>query len=306
MGLSRRQILRGGGLLAAGALAPGWLLAEELAMLDVASAGSFRAMLDGPVKMAAAKTLKLDVKSHSQGADAVAHALVDGSLRADVFIPITAGPMHTVMDAGKSEIAYPIARTEMVLVYSPKSRFVAQFEAAKAGKTNWWDVLREPELRFARGNPAGDPGGRNAFFVMMLAAKKYGHPDVVERLLGSAEAPAPPGGGSNQEKLQSGELDAAASYKVSASAGSLPFMVLPKDVNLSRDQVREEHPDVSLSIGGKTFYPEPLVFYAAALKGAGNPEGAVAFIEWLKGDEARGVLEKYAYDAPGGTAALKA
>ena len=306
--LSRREILKQGSWLIAGAAAAGVpvrLLAEELAALDVASAGSVRAMLDGPLKVAAAATLKLDLRSHSQGADAVAHSLVDGSLRADLFIPITAGPMRTVMQAGKAAVAYPIARTEMVLVYSPKSRFAAQFDAAAAGKASWWEVLQEPGLSFARGNPAGDPGGRNAFFVMMLAAKKYGHPEMVERLLGPVESP-PAAGGNNQDKLKTGELDAATSYRVGTSFSSLPFIVLPKDVNLSGDRVREEHPDVSLSIGGKTFYPEPLVFYAAVLKDAMNPKGAAAFLEWLKAAEARALLGKYQYDAPGEAVAIHA
>jgi molybdate/tungstate transport system substrate-binding protein len=120
------------------------LLAQGLTALDVASAGSMRAMLDGPIKAAIAQRLQLDLKSHAQGADAVAHSIVDGELRADVFIPVTAGPMRTVTEAGLCEVAEPIARTELVFVYSPKSRFVAQFEAAAAGKANWWAVLQEP------------------------------------------------------------------------------------------------------------------------------------------------------------------
>jgi molybdate/tungstate transport system substrate-binding protein len=173
--LNRRHFLKSGGFLVGGGVTAGsfgHLLAEQLDVLEVASAGSMRAMLDGPLKVSAAQSLKLDLHSHAQGADAVARSLAEGSLHADVFIPITAGPMRTVMQVGKADVAYPIARTEMVLVYSPKSRFASRFEAAAAGKANWWETLQEPGLRFARGNPAGDPGGRNAFFLMMLAAKK--------------------------------------------------------------------------------------------------------------------------------------
>jgi molybdate/tungstate transport system substrate-binding protein len=301
--LSRRHLLKRGNSFIAGAIAIGSfprLLAEQLDVLDVAAAGSMRAMLDGPLKIAAAQTLMLDLHSHAQGADAVAHSLVDGSLRADVFIPITPGPMRTVMQAGKAEVAYPIARTEMVLLYSPKSRFAPQFDAAAAGKANWWEILQEPDLRFARGNPAGDPGDRNAFFLMMLAAKKYGHPEVVERLFGSTVKPPPRVVGvSNQVKLQTGELDASTSYRVATSFGNLPYIALPKDINLSGDMVAAEHPDVRLSIDGKTFYPEPLVFYAAVLKEAANPKGGAAFVDWLKSGEAQRLLRKHQYDSPG-------
>ncbi len=308
--LSRRHLLRRGSSLVAGAVAVGScprLFAEQLDVLDVAAAGSMRAMLDGPLKIAAAHALRLDLHSHAQGADAVARSLVDGSLRADVFLPITPGPMRTVMQAGKAEVAYPIARTEMVLVYSPKSRFASRFDAVAAGNASWWEILQEPGLRFARGNPAGDPGGRNAFFVMMLAAKKYGHPEMVERLLGSTVNPPPPAAGaSNQEKLRTGELDASTSYRVGVGFGSLPYIALPNDINLSGDEVAAEHPDVSLSIGGKTFYPEPLVFYVAVLKDAANAKGGAAFVDWLKGDEAQRLLRKYQYDSPGAANILRA
>jgi molybdate/tungstate transport system substrate-binding protein len=301
--LNRRHFLKGGGFLVGGGLAAGsfnHLFAEQLDVLDVASAGAIRAMLDGPLKTAAAQSLQLDLHSHSQGADAVARSLVEGSLHADVFIPITAGPMQTVMQAGKADVAYPIARTEMVLVYSPKSRFAARFEAAAAGKANWWEILQEPGLQFARGNPAGDPGGRNAFFLLMLAAKKYGHPEVVERLLGSAADPLPPAaGGNNQEKLQTGELDVSASYRVGVGFGNLPYIVLPRELNLSGDHVAADHPDVSLSIHNKTYRPEPLIFYAAKLSGAANPKGAASFVDWLRRDDAQALLRKYQYDSPG-------
>ena len=305
---NRRELLIGGGSLVVGAVAAGFptrLLAEELAVLDVASAGSIRPIMEGPIKASIVQRLKLDLHSHAQGADAVAQSIVDGSLRADVFIPITAGPMLTVMRAGKAKVAQPIARTEMVIVYSPKSRFAPQFEAAAQGKANWWEILQQPGLRFARSNPAGDPGGRNIIFTMMLAAKKYKQPDLVEKVLGSTMNPDQIlTGGNNQTRLQNGELDASASYKIGPGWASLPYVVLPSDINLSGQNVHAEHPDVSLSINGKTYYPEPLVYYAAILKDAANPRGAAAFLEWLKGDEAQGLFRRYQFDPPGDASTL--
>lgn len=283
--------------IAAGIATP--LLGQELVTLDVASAGSIRPMLEGPFKSSAARALMLDLHTHAKGADAVAEAIVDESLRADVFIPVTAGPMLTVMRAGKAEIAYPVASTEMVLVYSPKSRFASQFEAAAKGKANWWEILQKPGLRFAHGNPAGDPGGRNAIFTMMLAAKKYNQPDLVKKLFGSTFTPPPASpGGNNQQRLQNGDLDAATSYKIGPDWIHLPYIELPSDVNLSGQHVHAEHPDISLSIGDKTYYPEPLVYYAAVLKGAANSHGAIAFTKWLQGREAQAIFRRYKYGSP--------
>jgi molybdate/tungstate transport system substrate-binding protein len=256
-------------------------------------------MLEGPLKTAAAQALTLDLHTHAKGADAVAQSIVDGSLHADVFIPVTPGPMLTVMRAGKAETAYPVGTTEMVLVYSPKGRFASQFEAAAKGNAKWWEILQQPGLRFAHGNPAGDPGGRNAIFTMMLAAKKYKQPDLVKKLFGSTFTPPPQTSGpSHQQRLQDGDLDAATSYKIGPQWMHLPYIDLPSDINLSGQHVHAEHPDIRLSIGDKTYYPEPLVYYAAVLKGAANPQGAIAFTKWLQGHEAQAIFDHYKYGPP--------
>ncbi|HEX4023708.1 MAG TPA: substrate-binding domain-containing protein [Steroidobacteraceae bacterium] len=306
--LDRRQLLLRGAALIAAAVAAGHpvrLSAEDLADLEVASAGSMRWMLGGPLKTSVATALHLGLHTHAQGADAVAKLIVSGQLRADVFIPITASPMLTVMHAGKADAARPIARTELVLVYSPKSRFAARFAAAANGRANWWEILQEPGLRIGRGDPTGDPGARAIIFAMMLAAKKYHQPDLVRRTLGAALNPQQiiPG---VQARLHSGELDASTSYKTGVASSQLPYVTLPADINLSRLDVQAKHPDISLLIGGKTYYPEPLVFYAAALEGGANPRGAAAFLQWLAGPQAQALFHQHQFVRPGAAATLRA
>lgn len=307
---NRRTLLINSSSLIAGAVVAGAssrLLAETSRVLDVASAGSIRPMMDGPLKDLAARSLSLDLHSHAQGADLVAQSIVDGSLHADVFISITKGPMLTVMRSGKAEVAQPIARTEMVIMYSPKSRFAPRLDAASEGKANWWEILQEPGFRFARGNPAGDPGARSIIFTMMLAAKKYKQSNFVDKVLGSPLNPEQVfSGGNNQARLQSGELDAIPAYKIAPASAKLPYIVLPEDINLSDQNVQAEHPDVSLSIEGKTYRPEPLVFYAAVLRGAANPNGAAAFSDWLRGNDAQAIFRQYQYGPPGDASALHA
>jgi molybdate/tungstate transport system substrate-binding protein len=308
--VSRRELLSGAGWLGIGAylgLFPTTLLATELTALDVAYAGSMGSLMEGGLKKAVEQTLKLELHGRSQGANALAQLIVSGSIRPDVFIPITPGPMLTVLRSGKAEVAQPIARTEMVIAYSPKSRFAPQLDAAAAGKTKWWEILQQPGFRFGRSDPAIDPQGRNIIFAMMLAAKEYKQPDLVEKILGptinrqqiNMEA-------SVQARMQSGQLDAASAYKIQPGPFNLPYITLPNEINLSGQDVHAEHPDISLSLGGKTYFPEPLVFYAAVLKEASNPSGAAAFLEWLVSSEARAILTRYQYDTRVTASALHA
>src|SRR5262249_43505359 len=113
--LTRRELLvRGGCFALAAGLAgpPASSLAPELAVLDVAYAGSMGSLMEGPLKTAAAQTLKLELHGRAQGSSALAQLIVSGSIRPDVFIPITPGPMLTVLKAGKADTAQPVAHTE--------------------------------------------------------------------------------------------------------------------------------------------------------------------------------------------------
>ena len=306
--MNRRQLVRGGALAIGGLALHGsrMLLGQELKPLEVASAGSIRAMLDGPLKTAAAASLHVDVRSHSGGADAVARSVADGSLQADVFLPITATPMRTVMQSGKATAAYPVARTEMVLLYSPKSRFAAQFAALAEGRGKWWEVLQEPGMRIARSNPKDDPSGRCILFTMMLAAKKYNVSDLVEKVLGSPLNPAQVQPGVNvRAGLEDGSIDVMGGYRIAIGAGKLPFVALPAEVNLSDVQLGEKHPEMVLSVGEQTFRPEPLVFYAAALRGGSNADDANRFVEWIQGESARDLFRANGFSPADGVGRLE-
>lgn len=309
-GFTRRELLVRSGQVALGAAIAGFstrLPAADMAVLDVAYAGSMGSMMEGPLKTAVAQTLKLDMHGRAQGSSALAQLIVGGNIRPDVFLPVTPGPMLTVLRAGKAETAQPIAHTEMVIAYSPKSRFASKLEAAGKGKGNWWEVLQESGLRFGRTDPIGDPQGRNIIFTMMIAAKVYKQPDLVEKILGPTinekQIFTEP---TVQARLQSGELDAASAYKIQPGPFNLPYIALPKEINLSGQNVRADHPDVTLAVGGKTYNPEPLIYYAGILKDAPNPKGAAAFAEWLKGDEAQAIIRRFDYDPPGDASALHA
>lgn len=308
--LTRREALTRSLTFAAGIALAGMplrLLADDLAALDVAYAGSMSSMMEGPIKSAAARALKIDFHGRAQGSSALAQLIVGGSIRPDVFIPVTPGPALTILHAGKADSAQPIAHTEMVIAYSPKSRFASRFNAAAQGKEDLWKVLLEPGLRFGRTDPVTDPQGRNIIFAILLAAKANKQADLVEKILGPAinekQIFTEP---TVMARLQSGELDASSAYKIQPGPLNLPYVTLPAEINLSRQNVRTEHPEVTLSLGGKSYTPEPLIYYAAVLKDAPNAKGAAAFVEWLKGEEGQAIFRKYNYDPPGDASPLHA
>lgn len=307
--ITRRNALIQGGRLALGALAsslPFPATGQVPAAIEVAYAGSMASVMEGPIKTAA-RQLNLDLQGRAQGASGLAQLIVAGSIRPDLFVSVTPSPMQAVIAAGKANFAAAIARTEMVIAYSPKSGFAEEFaHRGQAGAKPWWQVLAEPGLRFGRTDPVTDPQGRNIIFVMMLAARLYRQPDLVERLLGPIDNPrqifAEP---SVEARLQSGQLDAASAYRIQPGPFDLPFVSLPAAINLGNPPATGGGP-LTLSVQGKTYAPEPLVYYAAVLEEAPHRKEAEAFLRWLTGDQAKEILLRSNYGLPSGIPPLRA
>jgi molybdate/tungstate transport system substrate-binding protein len=283
--------------------------AANLTALDVAYAGSMGSMMEGPMKAAVAQSLHIDLHGRAQGSDALAKLIVGGSITPDVFVPVTAGPMLTVLKASKAELAIPVARTEIVIAYSPKSKYARQFADAASGKSGapaWWQILQQTDIRFGRTDPVADPQGRNIIFALQLAETLYEQPGLARKILGetmnTTQIFSEP---TVQARLQSGELDAASAYRIQPGPFDLPYIGLPPEINLGNAAMHDRYAQTSLDLSGKTFHPDPLVYYAAVVEGSANRDKALAFVNWLASD-AQPIFKQFAYDPPLGATALHA
>jgi molybdate/tungstate transport system substrate-binding protein len=291
--------------------------AQDLTTIDVAYAGSMGSMMEGPVKADVAQALQIAMHGRAAGSDALAKLIVGGSISPDLFISITPGPMMAVLKAGKANTGVPIARTEMVIAYSPKTKYAQQFAAAAGrahGESNpahlampWWQVLEQSGLRFGRTDPMVDPQGRNIIFTFQLAETFYNQPGLTQKVLGPTINPAQifleP---TVQARLQSGELDAASAYKIQPGPFNLPYISLPRAINLGDGAMSSHYAQASLTLNGKTLHPEPLIYYATVLNGSSHKNKATAYLNWLNGSDGQAILKKYFYDPPAGAALLHA
>ncbi|MGB8265419.1 MAG: extracellular solute-binding protein [Candidatus Velthaea sp.] len=303
----KRRVFLAGSALAAVAARAAW--AQDLTPLDVAYAGSMGSMMEGPIKTAAAQALGIAMHGRGQGSDALAKLIAGGSIAPDVFIPVTPGPMTTVLQSGKATLAVPVARTEMVIAYSPKSKYAQAFADAAAGKsgaTPWWQILQQSDLRFGRTDPATDPQGRNIVFTLQLAEAYYKQPGLAAKIIGDLVNPAQIFAEPTVEaRLQSGELDAASAYKIQPGPFNLPYVTLPPEINLGSESLHDRYAQTSLQLDGRTYRPQSLVYYAAVLDGSPHKDKAGAFVAWLVSG-AQPIFKQYFYDAPSGAAPLHA
>lgn len=281
--------------------------AEDL--IRVTYAGSMGVVMDKALGPTFAQQAHAQYQGQGQGAYGMARLLISKKLAADVFVSITPGPIALLQKAGLVDEAVPVASTTMVIAYNPKSRFAAALQAAAAGgnTTPWWKVLQSPGLRLGRSDPAVDPQGQNIIFTMMLAEKYYKQPGLAKSVLGDTENPSQVfSEGGLLSRLESGEIDASSGYESATRSAHLPFVALPDEINLSNPTLNKAWYDtVSFPITNakgntETLTPQPLVFYAAVLKNAPDPENAKAFVAFLQSDKGQALLAADGYGKPKG------
>jgi molybdate/tungstate transport system substrate-binding protein len=281
--------------------------AQAADVIRVAYAGSMGVVMDRFIRRAFEKANGVEFQGIGQGAYALARQLEGRLLQADVFVSITPGPIDILRQAGMIGPAVPVASTQMVVAYSPKSKFVSDLEAAGRGQKRWYEVLQTNGLRFGRTDPATDPQGQNIVFTMLLAENFYEQPGLADRILGGYQNPqqifTEP---SLLSRLEAGQIDASSGYLSATRSHHLPYIELPDEINLSNPAMEAawyRNAQFSITLpGGKaaTLKTQPLVFYATVLKDSKQPALAQKFVQLLQSPEGQKLLKDNGYNPPKG------
>ncbi|MGH3813111.1 MAG: extracellular solute-binding protein [Pseudonocardiaceae bacterium] len=226
----------------------------------------------------------------SQGGNslAIARRIRDGSLPANLFGSADANVNQLLTgDANGNKVRWygAFARNAFVLLYSPNSRFLAEFEKAQRGEQPWYEPLKQPGIELRRSNPNDDPGGYYSLFVAQLAEKFSGEVGLKQQILGADLNPAQvigPASGDVGAKLRSGEVDAVFAYASFASSAGVPFLSLPPEVNLSDPAHEAGYASASFTnIEGTTFRGGVIRPSMAPVEGAGNAPAALEVLDYL-------------------------
>jgi molybdate/tungstate transport system substrate-binding protein len=282
----------------------------DAAALNVTYAGSMGVVMEKALGPSFAKANDVTYQGQGRGAYAMARLIISKQVPADIFVSITPGPMDLLKQAGLIDTAVPVASTSMVIAYNPKGKYGDAFKAAASGNAEtdpWWKILETPGLKFGRTDPVGDPQGQNIIFTMLLAEKYYKQPRLEETALGEVlnhdqvfmE-------GNMLARLEAGQIDASSGYKSAVISANLPYVELPDEINLSNPtDAANWYDKVSFNVTGangkqETLKPQPLVFYAAVLKNAPNPDVAQKFVAFMNSAEGQKLFADNGYDKPKG------
>lgn len=213
------------------------------------------------------------------------------------------------------------ATNELVIAFTENSHGVDQIT-----ESNWYEVLKEPDVKIGISNPIVDALGYRALQLLQLSEHYYGDTSIFEECLGTWFDPEfesvmvgekgvifvpgvqkPVGDRINVRPssvqiiplLQSGAVDYAFLYKSNAEQQGFEYLTLPDEVNMANQemdevyalaQVKFQHArfqSIGLDRYGKTIY-----YGFTQTPTALNPEDGLLFAEFLLSETGKRIFEE--------------
>lgn len=236
-------------------------------------------------------------QGEARGSVQIANMMLDGLRRPDVFVSAGTIPVMKLMNDTDplADWLVKFGAAEMVIAYSPNSRFFNDLEKARTGEIPWYQVLSNPDLKFGRTDPELDPKGYYMIIAAELANKYYNDSGIKQRLLGEDRNPTQIFPEETLKTiLEQGQLDAVAAYKHEAVARGLPYITLPPEINLADPKFSNFYRTASYTLDngeGQTVFGEPIYFSFTIPNTVKNLEGATSFATFILSPAGADILE---------------
>jgi molybdate/tungstate transport system substrate-binding protein len=236
-------------------------------------------------------------EGEARGSVQVANMIIDGFRRPDFFVSAGTVPIKKLMNNGTPFANWLVkfGSAEMVIAYSPNSRYFKDLEKARTGDILWYEVLSRQNFKFGRTDPDLDPKGYYIIITANLANLYYNDSGIKQRILGDDK---------NTEQifpeeilktiLEQGQLDAVAAYKHEAMSRGLPYITLPSQVNLAHPTFSDFYKNArysSLNKEGQTVIGEPIYFSFTIPGTVKNLDGAISFGRFMLSTQGKNILE---------------
>ncbi len=249
----------------------------------------------------------------ARGSVQIANMIIDGQRRPDVFVSAGTIPIMKLLnnnaDIGNQQRQrqqQPLAQwlvkfgsAEMVIAYSPTSKFHIDLDKAKNGQTPWYQILSQPGFKFGRTDPELDPKGYCMVIAAKLADLYYKDQNIKQKILGQDRNPKQIFPEETlTTTLETGQLDAIAAYKNEAIAKGLPYITLPSQINLGNPAFSDFYKKASYTLAtNKTVYGEPIYFSVTIPEATvSNLAGAVSFVTFLLSADGQRILQSQGLD----------
>jgi molybdate/tungstate transport system substrate-binding protein len=254
--------------------------------VSVLYAASISSAMERTIGPAFTRATGIQFNGEARGSLGAARMIRDHQRQPDVFISadplVYSAALMGPQNGNHVRWFITLGSSEMVLGYDPDSKFAEKFRQAQMGKIPWYEALATVGVRFGRADPTIDPKGYRTLFLFHLAAQFYHRPELWS-LLGDPMNPeqAFPEVGL-VERLRSGQLDAAVFYKHEMIAEKLPFIALPKEINLGDPDMSEIYSrETYVTSWGEHVHGAPIIFTVTIPDTAARKEAAGTFVRFL-------------------------
>jgi molybdate/tungstate transport system substrate-binding protein len=237
-------------------------------------------------------------QGEARGSVQIANMILDGLRKPDVFVSAGTIPIMRLMNATNPLVDWLVkfGAAEMVIAYSPNSRYFYNLEKARLGEIPWYEVLSNPDLKFGRTDPELDPKGYYMIIAAELANKYYNDSGIKQRILGEDRNPAQIFPEETLKTiLEQGQLDAVAAYKHEAVARGLPYIALPPEINLADPTFSSFYRTASYTLensNDQTVFGEPIYFSFTIPNTVKNVDGATSFAAFILSTKGQSIIEE--------------
>jgi len=286
--------------------------------LKVFHAGSFAVPFGGQGNITMEKAFEekypnVDVQLESAGSVATIRKVTDVGKTADVVAVADYSLIPKLMYPEYADWYVMFAKNKMVLAYTNQSR-----HANEINQDNWYEILRQPDVKFGFSNPNTDPCGYRSQMVCQLAELHYNDSKIFDDLIANNTAItgrlendtyiitvpddiSPSRRVSVRDKsvtlvtgLEAGGLDYAFEYQSVAKQHGLMFVELPSQIDLSSVDYADTYKKVQVVLAsGEVATGSPIVYGMTVPKNAGHPELGLKFVEFVIGSEGQDIMKSY-------------
>jgi molybdate/tungstate transport system substrate-binding protein len=264
--------------------------------VSVMYAGSLVNIFENEIKSAFQNLTGYNFIGEGKGSVQISNMILDGFRKPDVFVSADTTPIERLINHSPPLANWLVkfASAELVIAYNPQSSFASDLLKASNGEIPWYKVLEKEGLKFGRTDPELDPKGYYTVIAAKLANIYYNDSAIKDKILGED---------TNKKQifpaevlksiLDSGQIDAAISYKHEAIAIGLPYITLPDQINLSDPNYTNYYNKISYKLGtGEIIYGNPIIFSFTIPNTVENIEGAISFVKFLLSENGKKILEQ--------------
>jgi len=281
-------------------VAPAAAATGSTGLANLASAGSLQLLLDRYLGPAFVRASGDRYQNQSAGSQGLAQEIVAGELSPNVFLPIGSAAMR-LLEPRFTRWAVRFAASPLVVAYYPRGPHAGRLKQISQGKLPLKDLftlMARPGFKLGRTDPALDPQGQGFVEMVHLAERYLGvSPVTANADLGGASASSQIFSETGLDaSLQAGQLDAASAYLPQAVQLGMPYISLPPKINFGDPRDSPIYARATLTLAtGQVVHGSLLDLEVSELRVGGDPGAGNAFIRFLLGSRARGILTRRGY-----------